>query len=266
MGLLSNEDKSIFDIVIVDNNSTDVDNIEHDFILRNEDNLWFAWWVNRVINDINFLEKYDSFLLMNPDITWYSSNFFLNLLKWREMYDICWCTVLYAGWKFIQSAWWKINYSNWHTILINKGLEYKNYWPKKDSIDFVSWCCMMISTHLIKNIWWLPEEYFLYFEESDYCRIAKNKWFSVGLLDSNTYVIHDTSSTIWYLSKTYLYYMVRNQKIFSLKIVRRYMVPYFRVRYILYFIAWYSYLSVKKWEIKNLKTIFQWALGLNLIN
>jgi len=39
LGLLSNEDKSIFDIVIVDNNSTDVDNIEHDFILRNEDNL-----------------------------------------------------------------------------------------------------------------------------------------------------------------------------------------------------------------------------------
>ena len=56
--------------------------------------------------------------------------------------------------------------------------------------DYVSGCSMLISSKLFKQGFLFDPDYFLYWEDVDFCLRAKKKGFSVGLLD-DVCIYHD---------------------------------------------------------------------------
>ncbi len=63
----------------------------------------------------------------------------------------------------------------------------KNEINKK--LDYVVGASFLINKKVISKIGLLPEEYFLYYEETDYCFNAQNNAFKIGI-DSNSIVYH----------------------------------------------------------------------------
>jgi GT2 family glycosyltransferase len=96
---------------------------------------------------------------------------------------------------------------------------------------------------LFESIGILPEEYFLYFEESDFCLRAKKSGYKV-IFTPKTYVYHKVSTSIKYMSNTYVYYMIRNFRIFSDKYVKIYYKPIFYLYYIFVWVGGYILLSI----------------------
>jgi len=57
-----------------------------------------------------------------------------------------------------------------------------NYLPKKEiRAEFVSGCCLLIKKDVFVKVGFLPEQYFLYFEDVDYCLQAKKAGFKIYL-------------------------------------------------------------------------------------
>ena len=92
---------------------------------------------------------------------------------------------------------------------------------------------MIIKTEVIRKIGLLPERYFLYFEEVDYCLSAQKAGYKIGYTGL-TQCYHNVSSTVGRLSDIQLYYMVRNQRWFSLSYISWYCVPIFWIWYVTY--------------------------------
>ena len=88
---------------------------------------------------------------------------------------------------------------------------------KKKSIDFATGCCILIPINIIKKVGSMSEEYFLYYEDTDYCvRIIRNG-FEI-IYEPKAVMYHKVSaSTGGEKSKMYWYYMVRNRLIFNKK-------------------------------------------------
>jgi len=57
-----------------------------------------------------------------------------------------------------------------------------NYLPKKEiRAEFVSGCCLLIKKDVFVKVGFLPEQYFLYFEDVDYCLQVKKAGFRIYL-------------------------------------------------------------------------------------
>lgn len=80
--------------------------------------------------------------------------------------------------------------------------------------DYVNGASMLIRTSLIPLIGLIPEDYFLYFEETDYALSVRSAGFRV-LVAPKSVVRHDRRSWGDLPTSTYIYYMVRNREIFS---------------------------------------------------
>lgn len=264
-------DKSIFDIFLVDNYSSNEDinylkqNIKEDIIFFElKSNLWFAWWNNIAIK--NALDKwYNYIFLLNPDTIVEDEKFFEiienEILK--ENAWISWPLIKYYPEKDkIYFAWWEVNKFTWLTKMIGKKeVDIWQYTENKE-YDFITWCAMIIRSEVFNKIWFLPEEYFLYFEETDFCLKAKNNWFKV-VFTPKTYIYHKVSTSIWYLSNVYLYYMVRNFKIFWNKYVKNIYKPVFYLYYIFVWCFWYFVLSILKWNYNWYRYILKWLFNKN---
>lgn len=81
-------------------------------------------------------------------------------------------------------------------------------------VDYVTGACMLLRSLAIRDVGLLPEEYFLYFEESDYAkRLQRAGWRTV--VDARAKMSHAVRSQQVVPSNAYIYYMVRNRIIFS---------------------------------------------------
>lgn len=78
------------------------------------------------------------------------------------------------------------------------------------SIDYIDGSSILLNSEAIKEIGLLPEEYFLYFEETDWCFKAKKKGWVLAV-NSHAKVYNLTSEK----AKTFHYYINRNRLIFS---------------------------------------------------
>jgi GT2 family glycosyltransferase len=64
----------------------------------------------------------------------------------------------------------------------------------KNELDYIVGASFLINKKVIDKIGLLPEEYFLYYEETDYCFNARNNEFKLGI-DINSIVFHKEGST-----------------------------------------------------------------------
>lgn len=105
-------------------------------------------------------------------------------------------------------------------ILFEKGLvTVKNNGVKREELpreiesDYLGGACLIFNAKLVEKIGYIPENYFLFFEETEWCWKAKlNGMFNVCL--STSYIKHKGSASIDSINGLHAYLMERNRVVF----------------------------------------------------
>ena len=226
---LNKIDYDNFEVAIADNGSTDnsvkeiekfINSFNFNFPVLNlnfQENKGFAGGVNAVLRKFQAAES-DYTLLLNND-TIVSQDFLKELVKISESDEkigIAGPTVyFYDKSNYINSAGSKINW------LMNKGL-YLGYNEKDNGqfgndsygVGYISGACLLIKKEVINKIGLMPEEYFLYYEDTDWNFRAKRAGYKSVLVPAAK-IWHKESVSAKKIGAKYVYYHVRNGILFN---------------------------------------------------
>ena len=84
-------------------------------------------------------------------------------------------------------------------------------------VEHISGCYIFFRADKIKEIGYIPEEYFLYYEETDWMKSIKQKGFKIFTCLSSQLIHKHAKSTGGIYSPFVIYYMTRNQILFNKK-------------------------------------------------
>ncbi|MBN1618185.1 glycosyltransferase family 2 protein [Candidatus Dojkabacteria bacterium] len=262
----------IFDVFIVDNNSLKDNELEMNkfcqknkyFFIKSKENHGFASGVNIGIKKAMTDEKYKYFMLLNPDTILEDPKFFDQLTKDMEETKAAIIGPLvryYPEKDTIYCAGGSISKISALNNLVGKGSKDFKKFSTIRECDFISGGSMLISRELLDKIPSFPEEYFLFFEEADFCMNAKKLGYKV-IFTPNTYLYHKHSQSISYMSDLYLYYSIRNYRIFAFKYLQWYFLPVFMLVYLTYWCGGYAIKAIQHGNIKGILQIFKALLNL----
>lgn len=102
--------------------------------------------------------------------------------------------------------------------------------PEKYSVDYISGACMFFNADVFSLCGPLPEDYFLYYEENEWCVKAQKKGVGVYCI-TNCYVSHHRSSTVSSISGLADYYLTRNLFMFERRVTK----PHQYIFFVFYF-------------------------------
>ena len=216
-----------FKIIIVDNNSPNydfkqlIDNFAEYTIIRTSENLGYAAGNNVAIK---YIENYDFGYtwILNPDteIESNSLNELVNAAKDNREISlfgsiICWGhrpdTIWFAGGQIEKKG---------------KGMYISHMYDGEDvnhvpdsiyEVDYITGASIFCTTKTLKEIGLIPEKYFLYFEETDWCLQSKSQGHKIAVVPSCK-IYHYKRSQIGILpQKYYFYYYIRGSILFMLK-------------------------------------------------
>lgn len=261
-----------YKIVIVDNASTDgsedilKNEFPHHIFIQTGSNLGFAGG-NNVGIKYALENGADYILLLNND-TVVEPNFLEPLVEYADKDN----KVGIVGGKInyyhnrnkIWSAGGKVNLFTGSTYHFGLNKNNSDYINKFNKVKFLTGCVQLIKKDLINDIGFLDEDYFLYYEDTDYCtRAVKNGWKLVYI--PNSIIYHKVSSSTKKSSPIQLYYLTRNRMLFISKnsnnklakiIFNCYWIIVSILRYIRKFFLKdknrvYIYLGIKDYYLKN---------------
>lgn len=206
-----------YKIVVVDNCSQN-DSVEElqkydDIILiKNEFNSGFAGGNNLAIK-YSIKENADYVLLLNND-TVVEPDFLEKLIEnVSPSIGISIGKILfYSDRSMVWYAGGEINKFKGSTDVNGFELD-KGQYEEKKYVTFASGCCMLISKEIIEKVGVLKEDYFLYFEDTDYCERVIKAGYKI-LYNSKSIIYHKVSTSTVKDSYTYLYYFTRNRLYF----------------------------------------------------
>jgi len=206
-----------YEIVVVDNGSADSSPhaLKKEFpdieIIENKINAGFAGG-NNIGIEYSLGKGADYILLLNNDTT-VENDFLTELVKRGESDEkiglleskICFYDepnkIWFAGGKI---DWLKV--SGRH-IGLNE-LDSGKY-DKIEEVDYLTGCCLLIKKSVIEKIGKLSEDYFLYYEDTDFCLRAKNAGFKCVYVPASK-MYHKVSRSTKPGSPSYIYYHTRN--------------------------------------------------------
>jgi GT2 family glycosyltransferase len=245
-----------YEVILVDNGSkgNDANLLEEKYknyirVIKNKENLGFAEGNNVAIKSI--LREHDCkyILLLNND-TKVNPDFLAELVKTADKYPEVGLVgpvifefykpnkILWAGGKI---KWW-LGAGSVRTskITLNK----KNHIL---SCDFLSGCCVLIKKKVFDKIGFLNKNYFVYFEDVDFCSRAKNVGFKL-ICNLNSKIWHKQAKSSGFKSKNYIYYFARNRIIFMQNNAKFYHLIFFTFfnTFIRYPGAFFYFLIIKK--------------------
>lgn len=96
-------------------------------------------------------------------------------------------------------------------IYVNE--DYANISRNVIMCDYVNGCCMLVSADTINKVGYLPEIYFMYFEETEWCLKARKCGLKV-VCDTSSVIWHKESAAIGDDSPLKQYYLSRNRVLF----------------------------------------------------
>lgn len=209
-------------VLIIDNASCNADQqklkeqIPIGNLIFNNANLGYAAANNIGIKKA-LQEEADYIWILNPDIR-IEENTLKGMVKAIEK----WPQTAASGVRILKRENPDYIFSDGEKLNINEGCKtsHKNHnYLKKEclaevsyDIDYIDGSCVLLSVAGIKELGYLPEEYFLYFEETDWCFNAKRRgWKLVVNTTVNAY--NHTSKK----GKVFNYYYNRNKLLFCKK-------------------------------------------------
>ena len=83
--------------------------------------------------------------------------------------------------------------------------------------DYITGASLFARTSLLQDVGMLPEDYFLYFEETDWCLRARAQGHKLLVLPQTRLIHQKRSSEDGLPTLTYLYYFTRNRLLFCLR-------------------------------------------------
>jgi len=107
----------------------------------------------------------------------------------------------------------------WHVGLLEKDV---GQYEAIRAVEYLTGCVLLVSREVCETIGLLDENYFLYFEDTDWCLRARSAGFELVYVPSSQ-VWHKTSITLWTSrNTTQAFYLTRNQLYFMRKHARWY--------------------------------------------
>lgn len=262
---------SNFLCVIIDNNSSDqtIHIVKKKFpkihMIKNEKNEGYAAGNNigvRYLLD----QKCDYILLLNPDTIISSSllrecvDVFTKkksigivgpIITYAHEPDRIWFSGGYFNRLFCYTKHSRMNKKILYPIL-NSQFSTLNFF----STDFITGACMMIRKEVFKKVGLLPEEYFMYWEDVDFCERVKKAGYKIMLL-KKPLVRHAISAASGYIGSNVLspfqaYYYGRNPIIYIKNQVHGWQkIPNYLGQFLIRF-PFYSLLLIKSGKPKNI--------------
>lgn len=80
---------------------------------------------------------------------------------------------------------------------------------KPGAVDYITGACLLIKRKVVEKIGLMPEEYFLYFEDAQWCLMARRAGFSCRVV-TEARIGHKVSKNTQEYSFSYVYYQYRN--------------------------------------------------------
>lgn len=100
------------------------------------------------------------------------------------------------------------------TLILNAGRGADDVEPHIADVDYVAGTSMLVRRSVIEDIGLLPEHYFLYFEDTDWCvRAQRAGWRT--MVNQRARMVHIKRSSGALPRPHYLYYMTRNSVLFA---------------------------------------------------
>lgn len=210
-----------YEIVVVDNSSKDnsYEKLKEEFgsynIIRCNENLGYA-------NGNNLGIKYalerdaDYICVLNNDVV-VERDFLTKIIKIMvDRKDIgiagpCICN--YEDKNIIQAMGANINLYSGLTQGKYKNYKYSDIPKRNILVDYLGGACFICRREVFEKIGLIPENYFLFFEETEFCyKAGKEGYKLICLYDSRIY--HKGSSTISKYSGLSYYFLNRNRVVF----------------------------------------------------
>ena len=97
----------------------------------------------------------------------------------------------------VDKVWYAGGKVDWRNLrAIHYGLKEKisEEYLKNRDVDFASGCCMLIPKKIFEEVGMLPEEYFMYYEDMDYCIQVADKGFKIKYVPESV-IYHCVSSS-----------------------------------------------------------------------
>lgn len=117
--------------------------------------------------------------------------------------------IWYAGGEYSRSTGETTHTGFNETCFLDDGSEIK--------VTFITGCLMLFSSSVVEKIGYLPEEEFLYFEDTDYCCKALDSGIKL-IYAPNAVIYHKVSASTKDKSTLQNYYMIRN----GLYVIKKY--------------------------------------------
>lgn len=115
-------------------------------------------------------------------------------------------------------------------------------------VEHISGCSVFFRVDKIKEIGFLPEEYFLYYEETDWMKSIRQKGFKIFTCLSSQLIHKHAKSTGGVHSPFVIYYMTRNHILFNRKYLNDYKYYIFMLKTIprnIFKMFFYSFKNLK---------------------
>lgn len=91
---------------------------------------------------------------------------------------------------------------------------------KTKRIDFITGCCQLIPLSVVKQIGLMEEEFFLYFEDVEYCERVKKAGYQLIYIPTAV-IYHKCGGSASYVSATSIYYSNRARYLYITKYVKK---------------------------------------------
>ncbi len=219
---LNRVDYDNFEVALIDNGSKEpMPSVADEFNFKitqvfNEKNLGFAGGNNRAI-ELAMEKGADFVLLLNGD-TSVEPGFLTELVneaKEDERNGIVGPLIyFYDNKNIIWSAGGKITNHFTRGELVGYKEADEGHYEVAEQVDYISGTCLLIKAEVIKKIGPLAEDYFLYYEDTDWCvRAQRAGWRCLVVPKAKIY--HKVSQSTKEFSYPYIYYHSRNGLIFA---------------------------------------------------
>ena len=102
--------------------------------------------------------------------------------------------MFYPETDIIWYAGGKVDWNNLRAIHYGLKEKITDKYLNETTVDFASGCCMLIPKKVIGAVGLLPEEYFMYYEDMDYCIKVMDKGFKIKYVPESV-IYHSVSSS-----------------------------------------------------------------------
>lgn len=219
---LAKIEKASYDIqtFIVDNGSSEavlnklIKTYPQIILIENKINYGFAKGINYGLK-FAFQEGIDWLLLLNDD-TLVDKNFLTTLITSAEKkgYLICGPKIVTKD-NLIWSLGGEIDKKSFSGTLIGYGQ--KNRLVKEEkAVDYISGTAMLVNRKIFEKIGFLDEDYYLYYDDVDFCLRAKKAGFSSYIVPTAE-IVHLETATIKKNSPSHYYHAAKSRLIFIFK-------------------------------------------------